>query len=139
MANAAAFSQVDLVVAMFLMVAALMPLGMTLAKDSELYRAWSLRARAMTVVDGELEVLAAGVWKEYGPGEHELVPKSGAELSGYGSFRVLVDAESIQVRWIPGKKYRGGTIVRTAVIKSGDGDIDDGVSGQSEDGGEGGQ
>src|SRR5207247_5331359 len=59
---------VELLVAMALITGALLPLAYSLASERRLVRATYQRAVAMEIVDGEMEVLAAGRLAAFAPG-----------------------------------------------------------------------
>lgn len=107
------FVEMDLIVAFFLIVALVMPVGVLLSRDAMLFRAHSLRIRAGSVLDGEMELLQAGLWKQYSEFPTEYFPKSASSLKGYGKFILSVEDGLYELSWIPSKKYRGGKISRT--------------------------
>ena len=63
-----AFLILDLVVGMAMLVLAVFPLAYTVNSEARLFRATYQRALAMEIVDGEMEVLAAGEWRAYSEG-----------------------------------------------------------------------
>src|SRR4029077_14059617 len=68
----------ELLVAMALITGVLLPLAYSLASERRLVRATYQRAVAMEIVDGEMEVLAAGAWRAFTPGIHEYSVNAGA-------------------------------------------------------------
>jgi hypothetical protein len=58
----------ELVVAMAILMFALLPLAYSIVGEKRLARATYQRAVAMEIVDGELEVLAAGGWHAFSIG-----------------------------------------------------------------------
>ena len=63
--------QIDLAVAMAILVLALIPITTSIRQERQLCRALYHRAVAMSIVDGEAEVLRAGNWRDYAIGSHE--------------------------------------------------------------------
>ena len=58
----------ELFVAMALLTGALLPLAYSITSEKRLARASYQRAVAMEIVDGEMEVLAAGEWRAFSAG-----------------------------------------------------------------------
>lgn len=114
----------DVVIAMFLIVSVLLPLGFSVARDGEIYRAYSIRARAMSVIDGEMEVLAAGYWRHFGIGQHTYQPRSGSASSMAGEYILSVTDTELQLTWKPAKRYRGGVVERIISIPDSGGTIE---------------
>ena len=54
----------ELVVAMAILMIAVMPIGYSFMQDARLFRVTYQRAVAMEIVDGEMEILVAGEWRE---------------------------------------------------------------------------
>lgn len=107
------FVEMDLIVAFFLIVALVMPVGVLLSRDTMLFRAHSIRIRAASVLDGEMELLQAGLWKQYTDPSMVYVPASGRSLEGYGTFKLTLENGQYELSWVPTKKYRGGIITRS--------------------------
>ena len=61
---------IELMAALALLLGAVLPLAYHLASETRLARSIYQRAVAVEIVDGELEVLAAGEWRAFGPGQH---------------------------------------------------------------------
>ena len=85
--------------------------------EQRLLRASAWRAVAMEIVDGEMEVLAAGEWKTFGEGEHDYAVRSEAarELPP-GRFILTVSSTALKLEWTPSRPGSGGTVVREAAI-----------------------
>src|ERR1041385_1516097 len=62
---------VEFLVALALVLGALLPLAYSFAKEEHLTRAYYQRAIAIELVDGEMELLAAGGWKGCAMGTSE--------------------------------------------------------------------
>ena len=61
----------ELLAAIALLAIAVLPLGYSITSERTLARSHYERAVAMEIVDGEIEVLAAGEWRAFSPGTHD--------------------------------------------------------------------
>lgn len=92
----------DAVVGLSILVLALMPLTLTLFPQQKVALAAYERAVVMEVLDGELEVLRAGAWREYGVGEHAYSVRAEAALSlPAGGFVLEVEEGVLRLEWRP--------------------------------------
>jgi len=72
------------------------------------------RAVAMSIVDGEMEVLAAGEWRAWDEGQHPYpVRVEAARNLPEGVFTLTRRAKSVQLAWRPA---RGAPIAREATL-----------------------
>jgi len=109
---------VELLVAMALIAGALLPLAYSLASERRLVRATYQRAVAMEIVDGEMEVLAAGAWRGHSAGAHEYsVHATAAGNLPPGRFLLTVELPKVRLEWLPSAKMHGGAVVREAMVK----------------------
>ena len=69
---------IELLAAISLLIAALLPLAYSLASEKKLARSQYQRAVAMEIVDGEFEALLAGEWHAYKPGTHQYQVRAAA-------------------------------------------------------------
>lgn len=108
---------VELLAAIALLVTAVLPLAYSLASERRLARALYQRAVAMEIVDGEMEVLLAGGWREFKPGE-TVYPVHAAAAANLppGRFVLTIDAGKARLEWRPAIRQHGGAIVREAKI-----------------------
>ncbi len=103
----------ELLVAMALLAAALLPLAYSFASERRLARAQYQRAVAMEIVDGELETLIAGEWRAFTPGTHEYLVRAGAATNlPPGRFLLLIENDKVRLAWNPAIKQHGGAVVR---------------------------
>ncbi len=59
------FMMVDLIVGMAILAVAILPLALSYVRETRLLRAEYFRGTVMEIVDGEMEVLAAGEWRNF--------------------------------------------------------------------------
>ncbi|MFM1945099.1 MAG: hypothetical protein RI897_4081 [Verrucomicrobiota bacterium] len=90
----------DAVVGLSILVLALMPLTLTLFPQQKVALAAYERAVVMEVLDGELEVLRAGAWREFGVGEHVYPVRAEAAASlPSGRFVLEVREGVLRLEW----------------------------------------
>lgn len=108
----------ELLVAISLLLVAFLPLAYSISSEQRLARASYQRAVAMELVDGELEVLAAGAWKAFAPGSHEYsVHAAAATNMPPGQFLLTVESGKLRLEWKPAVKHHGGSVVREVGLK----------------------
>jgi hypothetical protein len=113
-----AFLTTELLVAMALLVGALLPVAYAIASERRLARAYYQRAVAMEIVDGEIEVLAAGEWRAFAPGAHEYQVHAGAATNlPPGRFVLTIQTGKARLEWIPAVKMHGGAVVRETKVR----------------------
>jgi len=70
------------------------------AMEQALVRRETSRAVAMEIVDGEMEILAAGAWRKYGVGTHEYaVPHASTKALPPGRFVLAVTDSKVSLEW----------------------------------------
>jgi len=108
----------ELLVAMALLTGALLPFAYSFAAEKRLARSYYQRAVAMEIVDGEMEVLAAGEWRSFKNGWQDY-PVHAAAITNLppGKFRLEVGNEKLRLEWEPAIKMQGGSVMREARIK----------------------
>jgi len=105
-------------VAMALLAGALLPLAYSLAKERQLARATYQRTVAMEIVDGEMEILAAGGWRSFSPGRQTYrVNAAAAANLPVGNFWLTLEPGKLRLEWQPTVKGHGGSVVREAASK----------------------
>jgi len=109
---------VELLVAMALLTGALLPVAYSLAFERRLARANYQRAVAMEIVDGEMEILAAGEWRTHQPGTHPYPVRAGAATNlPPGQFVLTMGSGRIRLEWQPSVKHHGGAVARELNLK----------------------
>ena len=96
------FLNFELVVAIAILAAVMLPLGGAWYHETKLLRAYYRDALAMEILDGEAEVLAAGEWHSFAEGRHELKPVSNAATNlPPGRFLLTREAHRVRLEWLP--------------------------------------
>ncbi len=108
----------EVIMAMTILIIAVLPLGLTLNSDARLFRATYQKAVAMEIVDGEIEILAAGGWHDISEGAHPYAvhANSAANLPP-GQFLLTRTGNHLRLEWSATKKSGIGRIVREATVK----------------------
>ena len=107
---------VELVGAMLVLTLAIMPITLMLLKDQRACREHYHKAVAMEIVDGEMEVLRAGYWKEFKQGAqpYPTTANSATNLPE-GELRLTLQGEKIRLEWEPKEqRFQSIHIVREA-------------------------
>jgi len=108
----------EIVVAMAILVIAVLPLSYSLISDARLFRATYQRAVAMEIVDGEIEILAAGRWRDIPEGQrpHVVHAKAAANLPP-GRFLLTRAGNHLRLEWSAAKKSGIGPVIREVTVK----------------------
>jgi len=109
----------ELLVAMAILAGVLLPLAYSITSEKHFARSAYYRAVAMEIVDGEMEILAAGEWRVFSSGPHDYsVHGSSATNLPPGRFLLTVAPDKVRLEWKPTAKRCGGPVVfREAQIK----------------------
>ena len=109
---------VELLAAMALVIGALLPLAYSVASEKRLARASYQRAVAMEIVDGEMELLAAGEWRAFPQGASEYRVHAGAATNlPPGRFQLTIQTNRLRLEWRPSVKQHGGPVVREVTLR----------------------
>ena len=108
----------ELLVALALLAGVLLPLAYSFVSERRLARSSYQRAVAMEIVDGEMEVLAAGEWRAFTPGTHEYQVHAGAATNlPPGQFVLTLEPGKVRLHWQPALKQHGGAVTREVRVK----------------------
>lgn len=103
----------EMAVAMGILAAVLIPLAFIFHQELKLCRAHYYEAVALELVDGEMEVLAAGEWRACGEGEQRYAPTAMAVTNlPPGAFVVSHTGAVVRLEWRPAQPGKGRSIVR---------------------------
>ncbi len=96
----------------------LIPLSLSFRTDALLTQALYHRAVVMEIVDGEIELLAAGEWRTFGPGTHDFQPRASVVTNlPPGRFTLSVSNTVLTLNWTPAHHHAGGSVTREARIQ----------------------
>lgn len=108
----------ELLVAMGILAATLIPLAYSFVHEHRLARAYYLRAVAMEVVDGEFERLRSGGWKALSEGQTRFVALAESVKNlGPGSLFATRSNHWIRLEWRPQRHHDGGAVVREGEVR----------------------
>jgi hypothetical protein len=110
--------EIDLAMAMIVLSLAILPLAFSFAKERDVLRLDYFRADADEVVDGEIEVLAAGDWKNFPDGTqvYTVHAQAAANLPT-GHFELTKTGNHLRLEWMPDKRRGIGAVVREITVK----------------------
>lgn len=107
----------EFIVAIALLVLIALPLATSWTAEARALRASYWRAVAMEIVDGELEVLAAGAWRTLTPGSGEYRISAGAATNlPPGRFTVTLTNRLVRLEWISSVRRGIGTVTREVEV-----------------------
>ena len=96
------FLTIELIVAIAILAAVVLPLGTAWYHEMKMLRTYYRDAVAMEILDGEMEVLAAGGWRGLAAGRHELKPTAHAATNlPPGHFILTREPERLRLEWLP--------------------------------------
>lgn len=103
----------EMVIALGLLAFTLLPLSVSFVREHATARALYHRAVAIAIVDGEIEVLAAGEWRAFPPGTQEYqVRAEAAKNLPPGRFLLTRTDDKLRLEWLPGTRGGGGRVTR---------------------------
>ncbi len=90
---------------------------MAFLNEQKLCRAYYYRALALEIVDGEMEVLAAGEWRAFPAGAQTYEPLTAVVTNlPPGRFELTVSAPTVRLAWLPARPDVGGQVVREVKV-----------------------
>jgi hypothetical protein len=112
------FLEVDLVVGMAILSLAIVPLGFSFAREQQVLKIEYPRSVANEIVDGEMEILAAGAWKNFADGSQNYFVHANAAASlPPGHFQLTKTGNHLRLEWNPDAKHGVGAVVREITVK----------------------
>ena len=106
---------VELMVAMAILVIAIIPISYSYLSDAKLARVYYHRAVAMEIVDGELEILVAGAWRQFPEGSHPYTVRGAAAANlPPGQFTLTRTGNLMRLDWTPKANNQGARVMREA-------------------------
>jgi hypothetical protein len=111
------FLEVDMMVALAILVLALFPLGYSFVRERQVLRLEYQRGVANEIVDGEMEILAAGAGKSLPDGSQIYsVHANAASQLPPGHFQLTKNGNHLRLEWAPDKKKHLGPVVRETTL-----------------------
>jgi len=109
---------IELIVAMAILVIAFFPLAYSISSEAHLFRATYQRAVALEIVDGEMEILAAGEWRAFPEGAqtYPIHANAAANLPP-GRFQFTRTGDHLRLEWDPAEKTGVGIVSREVTVK----------------------
>jgi len=112
------FLMTDLVVGMAILTLAIVPLTFSFVHDRQLLRAEYYRSVAVEAADGEMEILAAGAWRDFPDGQQVYTVHANAVAHlPPGHFQLTKTGRHLCLEWISDKHHGIGTVVREMIVK----------------------
>jgi hypothetical protein len=112
------FLEVDLLVGLAILSLAIVPLGYSFARERQVLKMEYFRSVANEIVDGEMEILAAGDGKNYSEGAQAYVIHSRAAASlPPGHFQLTKNGNHLRLEWAPDERRGVSAVVREVTIK----------------------
>lgn len=113
-----AFLEADLTIALAIFALAILPLGFSFANEQKALRLDYYRAAANEIVDGEMEILAAGEWKNFPDGSHVYTVHSRAAKNlPPGHFELTKTGNHLRLEWTPDARKGVGVVVREITFR----------------------
>ena len=113
-----AFLQIDLAIGLAILTLAIVPLGFAFARERQVLRMEYQRAVINELVDGEMEILAAGAAENLPDGAQALTVQSrAAEKMPPGHFQLTKTGSHLRVEWTPDEKCGVSAVVREGALK----------------------
>jgi len=112
------FLEVDLMIGLAILTLAIVPLGFAFAKERQVLKIEYARSVANEIVDGEMEILAAGYWKDFSDGaQNYSVHANAATGLPEGHFQLTKTGNHLRLEWNADEKRGIGAVVREVTVK----------------------
>jgi hypothetical protein len=116
--NKHGYLMVDLLVALAILSLAIVPVGFSFARERQVLKIEYFRSVANEIVDGEMEILAAGDWKNFPDGSLDYpVHAQAAATLPPGHFQLTKTGNHLRLEWNSDEKHGVGAVVRKVTIK----------------------
>ena len=112
------FMEVDLLVGLAILTIAVVPLGFAFARERQVLRMEYQRSVINEIVDGEMEILAAGAAKNLPDGAqvYSFSSRAAGNLPP-GHFQLTKTGSHLQLEWMPDEKSGISAVVRETTLK----------------------
>jgi hypothetical protein len=110
--------EVDLLVGLAILTIAIMPLGYAFARERQVLKMEYCRSVANEIVDGEMEILAAGAGKNLPDGSQNYSVHALAAASlPPGHFQLTKTGNHLRLEWNSDERRGIGAVVRETTLK----------------------
>ena len=108
----------EAMIALAIVCIAILPLAYSFAQENKYLRRCYERAVAIEIVDGEMEIIRSGGWRNFTNGVNTLATtaRSAANLPP-GELRFTLTDKQARVEWLPAENSHGSPVVREAMLK----------------------
>ena len=111
------FLEVDLMVGLAILTLAVLPLAYSFVRERQVLRIEYCRSVADEIVDGEMEILAAGDWRAFPEGTQPYVVRAKAAASlPPGQFQFTRAGNHLRLQWSSTEKRGIGVVAREATV-----------------------
>jgi hypothetical protein len=111
------FLQIDLVVALAIFSIAIVPLGFSFSRERQVLKMDYRRSVVNEIVDGEMEILAAGAGRDFPDGSHIYPFHSRAAASlPPGYFQLTKSGNHLRLEWRPDEPHSVGVVTRETTM-----------------------
>jgi len=111
------FLQIDLLVGLAILTIAVLPLGYSFARERQVLKMEYYRSVLNEIVDGEMEILAAGAGKNLPSGSQPYSVHAGAAAGlPAGHFQLTKTGNHLRLEWDSDNKHGVGTVSREASL-----------------------
>ena len=115
--NSRGMLMTELVIGMAILVVVVLPIGYSLSHEAHLQRLTYEHAVAMEIVDGEMEILAAGQWRSFPEGTNIYpVHATAAKNLPPGQFQLIRSGTTLRLEW-KANPPQAGTAIREVTVK----------------------
>jgi len=115
---AAGFLEVDMLVGLAILTLAIVPVGFSFARERQVLKIEYVHSVANEIVDGEMEMLAVGDWKNYPDGAQNYSVHAGAAAClPPGHFQLTKTGNHLRLEWNSDWKHSGAPVIREVTIR----------------------
>jgi hypothetical protein len=115
---AAGFLEVDMLVGLAILSLAIVPVGFSFAHERQVLHMEYIHSVANEIVDGEMELLAAGDWKNYPDGVQNYSVHAGAAAClPPGHFQLTKTGNQLRLKWSSEWKHSGSPVIREVTVR----------------------
>jgi len=112
------FLEVDLLVGLAILSLAIVPVGFSFVRERQVLKMEYFRSVANEIVDGEMEILAAGDWKNFPDGSQNYsIHANAAGSLPPGHFQLTKAGNHLRLEWNSDEKHGVGAVAREITIK----------------------